>query len=145
MNTGTQQPRILEAAQTTNILRAALLYRSMGFSVLPLKGKRPICKNWKQYQETSATQEVIREWHKQGLLQNIGLICGAVSANHVALDLDGAAGYPAFVATFPLLAETYTVATGGGVGKHIYWRVDQLPEAVKAMDTPIGNLEMCSE
>ena len=63
----------------------------------------------------------------------------------MVLDLDGAAGYPAFAATFPHLAETYTVATGGGVGKHVYFRVEELPASVKAMGTPIGNLELCGQ
>ncbi|KAB2853849.1 MAG: bifunctional DNA primase/polymerase, partial [Anaerolineae bacterium] len=132
------------AAQSKTILDATIAYMQMGFSVLPLKGKRPALENWKQYQERAATLATIQSWHKVGLLQNVGLVCGAVSVNRVALDLDGVAGYAAFVATFPVLAETYTVATGGGVGKHLYWQVEQLPPAIKAMDTPLGNLEMCA-
>ena len=66
-------------------------------------------------------------------------------ANLIVLDLDGAGGYPAFAATFPPLAETYTVASGGGVGKHVYFYTDSLPPSVKAMGTPIGNLELCGE
>ncbi|MEO1165166.1 MAG: bifunctional DNA primase/polymerase, partial [Chloroflexota bacterium] len=71
--------------------------------------------------------------------------CGVVSGNLVVLDLDGAAGYPAFAATFPHLTQTYTVATGGGIGKHVYFRVQALPESIKAMNTPIGHLELCAE
>ncbi len=138
---------IVQAAQSKTILEAAIAYMKLGFSVLPLKGKRPALDNWKQYQDKAAGLATIQHWYKAGLLQNVGLICGGVSGNRVALDLDGAAGYPAFAATFPALAETYTVATGGGVGKHIYWQVaegGQLPPAVKAMGTPLGNLEMCA-
>jgi hypothetical protein len=83
--------------------------------------------------------------YRQGILQNIGIVCGVASGNLVVLDLDGAAGYPAFAASFPHLAETYTVATGGGVGRHVYFRVEQMPPSVKAMNTPIGNLELCGE
>src|SRR5690606_25523859 len=83
--------------------------------------------------------------HRQGILQNIGIVCGTVSGNLVVLDLDGAAGYPAFAASFPHLADTYTVATGGGVGRHVYFRVEQMPPSIKAMGTPIGNLELCGE
>ncbi|MBZ0306620.1 MAG: bifunctional DNA primase/polymerase, partial [Anaerolineae bacterium] len=137
-------PDIVQAAQSKTILEAAIAYMKLGFSVLPLKGKRPALDNWKQYQDKAAGLATIQHWHRAGLLQNVGLICGGVSDNRVALDLDGAAGYPAFAATFPALAETYTVATGGGVGKHIYWQVAQLPLAVKAMGTPLGNLEMCA-
>ncbi|GIK64339.1 MAG: hypothetical protein BroJett018_21330 [Chloroflexota bacterium] len=137
-------PDIVQAAQSKTILDAAVAYMQMGFSVLPLKGKRPALDNWKQYQEKAANLQTIQSWHRAGLLHNVGLVCGAVSGNRVALDLDGAAGYPAFIATFPQLAETYTVATGGGIGKHLYWQVEQLPPAVKAMGTPLGNLEMCA-
>ncbi|GIK64255.1 MAG: hypothetical protein BroJett018_20490 [Chloroflexota bacterium] len=135
---------IIQAANSKTILDAAIAYMQLGFSVLPLKGKRPTLENWKLYQEQAATLSTIEGWHKAGLLQNVGLVCGEVSGNRVALDLDSAAGYPAFAATFPALAETYTVATGGGIGKHIYWQVEQLPPAVKAMGTPLGNLEMCA-
>src|SRR5690606_38365368 len=78
-------------------------------------------------------------------MKNIGIVCGKVSGNLLVLDLDGAAGYPAFAATFPALAETYTVASGGGVGKHVYFAVERMPTSVKAMGTPIGHLELCGE
>lgn len=45
--------------------------------------------------------------------------------------------------SFPHLAQTFTIATGGGIGKHVYFRVGQMPVSVKAMGTPIGNLELC--
>lgn len=138
-------PAIVLAAQAKTILEAAHAYRELGFSVLPLHGKRPICPDWKQYQQQVADLPTINTWHHANLLENVGLVCGAVSDNLVVLDLDGAAGYPAFAATFPHLAETYTVATGGGVGKHIYWKVDELPQSIKAMNTPIGHLEICAE
>ncbi len=138
-------PEIMKAAQAKSIVEAALYYARMGFSVLPLSGKRPACGDWKQYQQEAASHQLISKWNYSGILQNVGLVCGAVSGNLVVLDLDGAAGYPAFAATFPALADTYTVISGGGIGRHVYWRVDNLPEAVKAMGTPIGNLEICAE
>src|SRR5437762_2558050 len=122
----TQPSALIRAAQLETILNAALAYQQIGFSVLPLKGKRPACTDWKQYQQTAASEKEIRTWHQEGLLQNIGVVCGAVSNNLVVLDLDGAPGYPAFAATFPALAETYTVTTGGSIGKHVYWRVERL-------------------
>ena len=87
---------------------------------------------------------MIRAWVQAGLFGNVGLVCGSVSNNLVVLDLDAAAGYAAFAATFPRLAETYTVASGGGVGRHVYFYADSLPPSVKAMNTPIGHLEVCS-
>ena len=138
-------PEIIRAAQSNTTLDAALAYQHLGFSVLPLQGKRPSCTDWKQYQQRAADIRTIKSWHSANKLNNVGLVCGAVSGNLAVLDLDGAAGYPAFVAIFPHLVDTYTVATGGGVGKHIYWQVEEIPESVKAMSTPIGNLEMCAE
>ena len=140
----TSTPPIVQAAQS-NIIEAAKGYAALGMSVIPLKGKRPALTSWTQYQQSRAIQSEIEAWHRQGLLQNIGIVCGAVSDNLVVLDLDGAAGYPAFAASFPHLAETYTVATGGGVGRHVYFHVEQMPPSVKAMGTPIGNLELCGE
>jgi hypothetical protein len=145
MTTDIYVPAIVTAAQSESLLAAALAYARLGFSVLPLKGKRPNLPTWTVHQKQAASPDLIHTWHQAGLLHNIGLVCGSASGNRVALDLDGAAGYPAFVALFPHLADTYTVATGGGVGKHIYWQVEDLPEPVKAMNTPLGNVEMCSQ
>ncbi len=142
MNSNKTSP-IVRAAQSGSIYEAAQAYATLEMSVVPLKGKRPALNGWKEYQQRRATATEIESWHKDGLLNNIGIVCGEVSDNLVVLDLDGAAGYPAFAATFPHLAQTYTVATGGGVGKHVYFRVAQMPPSVKAMGTPIGNLELC--
>lgn len=134
-------PPIVRAAQQKTVLSAALAYAALEISVIPLNGKRPALKSWTQFQRERADEQTIRSW----TFDNIGIVCGAVSGSLVVLDLDGAAGYPAFAATFPALAETYTVASGGGVGKHIYFYADSLPASVKAMGTPIGNLELCGE
>lgn len=126
---------IVQAAQSGSIYEAAQAYTELEMSVIPLNGKRPALNAWKKYQQRRASVIEIEGWHKNGLLDNIGIVCGEVSDNLVVLDLDGVAGYPAFAATFPHLAQTYTVATGGGVGKHVYFRVGQMPFSVKA----IGN------
>ena len=141
--TSTNLPLIVQAAQQNSTFEAAQHYAELGLSIIPLQGKRPALNSWKNYQQQRATVSEIDRWHQQGLFNNVGIVCGKVSDNLVVLDLDGAAGYPAFVATFPELAETYTIATGGGVGKHVYFKVDAMPSSVKAMNTPIGNLELC--
>jgi len=138
----TESIPIVLAAQAKNSLTAALQYAEIGFSVLPLKGKIPSLNAWSQYQVEPATFDEIHSWHRAGLLNNVGIVCGAVSNNLVVLDLDGPAGYPAFAAMFPHLAETFTVATGGGVGQHVYLFADELPDTVRAMKTPIGHLEL---
>lgn len=134
-------PPIVRAAQNESIGAAALAYAALGLSVIPLDGKRPALKSWTQYQRNRADAQTIRAW-KFG---NLGIVCGAVSGNLVVLDLDGAAGYATFAATYSALAQTYTVTSGGGVGRHVYFYVDVLPPSVKAMNTPIGHLEVCGE
>jgi len=143
MKSSQQPPPIVQAAHAQTILTAALAYAALGLSIIPLDGKRPSLTTWTEYQQTAASLATIKAWSSAGLLKNIGIVCGGVSSNLVVLDLDGAAGYPAFAATFPALAETYTVASGGGIGKHVYFYSDNLPPSVKAMGTPIGNLELC--
>ncbi|MBN1429700.1 MAG: bifunctional DNA primase/polymerase, partial [Anaerolineae bacterium] len=78
------------------------------------------------------------------VLRNIGVMCGAVSENLVVIDFDGPGGYPAFAASFPHLTETLTVATGGGIGRHVYLLVDHLPPTTTAKQTSIGSIELRS-
>ncbi len=141
MNTMTQ-PAIVQAAQSETLLQAALRYAALGFSIIPLRGKQPAISSWLPYRNRAASPDIIRRWQQGGLLENIGVVCGPVSKNLVVLDLDGEDGYPTFAATFPQLAETYTVATGGGVGRHVYFRPKTLPPSVRAMNTPIGHVEL---
>ncbi|MBI5928544.1 MAG: bifunctional DNA primase/polymerase [Chloroflexi bacterium] len=139
-----QESLIVQAAQSSSLLDAALMYARLGMSVIPLKGKRPSLSSWTQLQQVRADAVVIHRWQRNGLLHNVGIVCGAASQNLVVLDTDGAASYPAFAAMFPKLAETYTVATGSGKGHHVYFYVEKLPESIKAMGLPIGNLELCA-
>ena len=141
--TASQMPPILKVAQSDKTSAAALAYAALGLSVIPLDGKRPALTSWTQFQQKPADEATIRAWTQAGLFGNVGLVCGSVSNNLVVLDLDATAGYAAFAATFPHLAETYTVASGGGVGRHVYFYAECLPPSVKAMNTPIGHLEVC--
>jgi hypothetical protein len=140
MSSSTISP-IVRAAQSQTTSAAALAYAALNLSVIPLDGKRPALKSWTQFQRERADAQTIRTW----TFGNVGIVCGAVSDNLIVLDLDGAAGYAAFAATFPALAQTYTVASGGGVGRHVYFYADKLPPSVKAMNTPIGHLEVCGD
>lgn len=130
--------------ETTDVLQAALAYHEAGLCVIPLNGKRPSLPEWKWLQTERPTEFEIRHWHRQGLLANVGVVCGAISDNLVVLDFDGAGGCPAFAATFPHLTDTFTVATGSGIGKHVYLRADNLPPTTRALKTPIGHIELRS-
>jgi hypothetical protein len=131
--------------ETEDVFEAALNFQRGGLCIIPLRGKHPALVEWKQYQSAQSTEQDIENWHKRGLLRNIGVVCGAVSDNTLVIDFDGPGGYPAFAATFPHLVETFTVATGGGIGKHVYLQVEQIPSTAKAMNTPIGNIELRSD
>ena len=52
----TTKPPIVRAAQSNNIIEAALAYADLGMSVIPLKGKRPALASWTQYQATAQHQ-----------------------------------------------------------------------------------------
>ncbi len=130
---------------TSNPLDAALAYHHAGLCVIPLNGKRPALGGWKPYQRERPAEADIRRWAAEGQLQNLGIVCGAVSGNLVVLDCDGPAAHAAFAALFPDLAQTLTIATGSGQGKHVYLYAEALPPTTRALDTPIGHLELRAE
>jgi len=70
------------------ILKAALQYYDMGFSIIPIgENKRPIIAEWKSYQTTRATKEQIIKWFEQSTRVNIGIITGRIS-NIIVIDVD---------------------------------------------------------
>jgi hypothetical protein len=83
---------------------------------------------WSAYQRRKPSLFDLRRWARRGLFGNVGIVCGEVSGSLVVLDFDDPALYDTFGARFPDLAETYTVASGGG-GCHVYLRADVLPRS----------------
>lgn len=128
---------ILEAAQSESVIAAALAYAEMGLSVLPLHGKKPpvaggLPMSWAKRQLERAPMSMIHEWARRGLLQNAGIVCGAVSGNLVVIDLDGDAAVEKFYSIFEGdLTRTFTVLTGSGHGRHLYYRCDNLPTTTR--------------
>lgn len=118
-------PPIIHAAQSPDLPTAARRYLALGFSVIPLRGKVPVV-TWREYQRRKPSPDELRRWVRRGLFQNVGIVCGEVSGNLAVLDFDAPDAHASFCARFPDLAETYTVATGGG-GWHVYLRADVLP------------------
>ncbi|MBN1427599.1 MAG: bifunctional DNA primase/polymerase [Anaerolineae bacterium] len=104
---------------------AAERYLALGYCVIPLRGKVPTI-TWSTYQRRKPSLNELRRWARCGLLRNIGIVCGEVSGNLVVLDFDDLAVYETFIRRFPDLAQTYTVATGGG-GRHAYLQAGLLP------------------
>jgi hypothetical protein len=121
---------LFTASNQATVRDAAVCYFYEGLSVIPLTGKQ--CKiKWAVYQDEIALPQTIHHWHKTGLLSNVGIVCGAVSKNLVVMDLDGLAAIDAFERQFPYLLDTFTVLTGSGKGKHLYFRVDDLPPTTR--------------
>jgi hypothetical protein len=121
---------IFTASNLPAVRDAAVAYFYEGISVLPLTGKKAVI-GWEERQREVAIPEQIHDWHKRGLLQNVGIVCGRVSHNLVVMDLDGQAAIETFERTFPYLLDTFTVLTGSGKGRHLYYRVDDLPPTTR--------------
>ena len=74
-------------------LEAALLYRRLGLSVLPVyqkpagNRKKPI-GSWSQWMQQLPTEAEIRDWFSQYGAINLGIIGGAVSGNLACWDVD---------------------------------------------------------
>lgn len=137
---------ILEAANSNVTARAAWLYLRAGFSVIPCLGKQPYgLRSWAEFQHHKPNHNQLLMWERQGRFRNVGIICGAVSGNLVVIDLDGEAAVKTFENQWPSLARTYTVLSGSGKGKHLYFYCDKLPATTKAMALPGGgNIELRS-
>lgn len=115
---------------TTTMLDAALLYADQGFSVIPLRGK--VCPiRWTGFQTKPAPFGQLHAWHKNRVMENVGIVCGEVSNRLAVIDLDGLEAVHEFRATFPSLLDTYAVATGSGKGTHYYFYCWQLPPTTR--------------
>ena len=63
------------------VYSAALALLNKNISVLPCRGKEPAVLNWKPLCQQRATPALVTQWYEAGLLQNVGVIGGAVSAS----------------------------------------------------------------
>jgi len=134
---------ILTAAQCTSVKAATVAYNIEGFSVIPLWGKKPANGvRWQPFQWRRATLPEIHRWDKLRSLQNVGIVCGEISGNLVVMDCDSLEASALFETVFPMLVNTFTVATGSGRGYHYYFYADTLPPTTRAMNINGGNLEL---
>jgi putative DNA primase/helicase len=106
------------------MLEAALDYRDRGWSIIPVGADKRPRLAWKQYQNTRAEIEQLREWFEHAPDTNIAIVTGALSGILV-LDVDlksgGLTSLERLEAQHGRLPETLAVRTGGG-GRHFYFK-----------------------
>jgi hypothetical protein len=107
------------------IYDAALMYIEFGYSILPVKGKKPALSSWAILNERRATVRTLNYWRDRGFLSGVGIICGEISYNLAVIDLDGLDAVAEFEMRFPDFLDTYTVLSGSGRGKHLYYRTPE--------------------
>jgi hypothetical protein len=104
---------------SNNLLKAALKYQSMGFSVIPVKQNKKPHTAWEKYQTERAPESQIRQWWKKWPSANIGIITGEVSGVD-AIDTDSEAGWDALNEFLPDNFETPTSKTPKG--RHVFFK-----------------------
>jgi len=102
------------------VIRDALGYSELGFSIIPVgKDKKPLIK-WEPYQKEKASKEQIIEWWKKFPAANIGIVTGKIS-DLAVIDIDTDEGKEAIHDYVSDSILTPTVETPKG-GQHLYFR-----------------------
>ncbi len=110
-----QDEKIDEPSVVSNLLKTALSYLQMGFSIIPVSGKESMVK-WKEFQTRLPTKEEVEKWFFELEPTGIAIVCGKVS-NVVILDIEASHGD----ITNLNIPKTPTVRSGGG-GFHFYFK-----------------------
>lgn len=123
------EPHIPRQKDKSPILKNALHYLSLGWSVIPVRNKEPLILSWKGYQQKQATREEIQKWWIKWPNANIAVVTGAVSGV-VVIDVDDAAGEHAIKS---YIKESTLTATTRRGGKHYYFKHPgtEVPNAVR--------------
>src|SRR3989344_3520973 len=100
--------------ENQEMVKWALLYRDMGYSVIPVGAdKKPILQSWKEYQSRVATEDKIRQWWTLYPDAQIGIVTGAIF-NLVVIDVEKGGNFEGYPNT--------AIAKTGGDGRHFYCR-----------------------
>lgn len=103
----------------TKLLDNAITYSNRGFSVIPVRGKKP-CVKWTPFQTQRPSNIDVQRMFSDGNPTGIAIICGEVSGGLVVRDFDDEESYLAWQRSHQELAETLpTVKTARGY--HIYF------------------------
>lgn len=97
-----------------NILKEALKYADLGWSIIPLKpGMKEPYFTWKEFQNKKADEATIRAWWEKMPNANIGLITGAISGI-VVVDIEKGGKTTGYTPT--------VVSKTGGGGFHMFYQ-----------------------
>jgi hypothetical protein len=113
-------------------------YYNKGFSILPAKStdppsvdnKKPNLSTWEKYITQKPTKEEIQKWLDKGLFKNIALVCGHVSGDIVAIDIDDPKIVPDLELNLDKLIEEHGIwvqATGKEGRYHLICKNDKDP------------------
>lgn len=102
------------------VLNAALEYRDLGFSILPIQvDKRPYVA-WERFQREKPDPELIKEWWKKYPNANVGIVTGEISGLDV-VDVDSEEAMATLDELLPDSLETPMSKTPRG-GRHYYFQ-----------------------
>lgn len=149
-NTHDDKPRVAKETGSPSaagcvaksLLEAACGYIARGFSVLPMRGKRPSVPIWKTYQQRLATREEIEDWFQDTSVTGVAIVLGGVSGGVAVRDFDTVEGYEKWTKQYPELARTLpTVRTARGY--HVY-ALGQVPKTITLSDGELrGGGSLC--
>lgn len=117
------------------LVNAALAYAARGWSIIPVKDKRPAISSWKQWQTRRPDADQLRHWFVGHAPTGLAVILGPVSGRLTCRDFDVADNYHRWAGAHADIAKTLpTVATARGF--HVY-----LTSSVTAIHT-LGDGEL---
>ena len=112
-----------QSTSPPSIATCAVDYHARGWSVIPLRGKRPSIASWSQYQHHHPTTSDLRRWFSI-TDTNLGIITGRLSGL-VVVDCDTWQDAQFWEQQFP--PTPLRSSTGGG-GVHYYYRYPKVYE-----------------
>jgi bifunctional DNA primase/polymerase-like protein len=100
----------------------ALAYARIGFSIIPIKGKKPTAlKRWKKYQTSPMSEGEIRRRFRSVRITGLAVILGRVSGDLCCRDFDDADAYDVWASEYPDDAALLPTAKTAR-GHHVYFR-----------------------